>query len=249
MITFNVLTLFPEIFDALESGVVGRAKVDGLINVNKIQIRDFSLNKHKKTDDYPYGGGEGMLMTVQPVVDAWRSIGNPGRTICLTPGGKLFNQEKCIELSNHENITLVCGRYEGMDRRITKLVADEELSIGDYVISGGEFAALVVIDAVSRMIPGVLGNSMGSLKDSHSDGLLEHPQYTRPEEFKGLKVPSVLLSGDHKKIKDYRLAASIVETYKKRPDLLSKRGIGKSEAELVREMFPDFTGDIDKYII
>jgi tRNA (guanine37-N1)-methyltransferase len=248
-ITFNVLTLFPEMLTTLEHGVVGRAVETGLIDVNAIQIRDFSQDRHKRTDDYPYGGGDGMLMTPQPVVDAWESIRNPGKTICLTPRGKLFNQEKCEELSKLENITLVCGRYEGMDERIPELIADEELSIGDYVISGGEIAAMAVIDAVSRMVPGVLGNSAGSMRDSHSDGLLEYPQYTRPEEFRGRKVPPVLLSGNHAAIREYRIASAIALTLIERPDMLKARGVSKSEAETVGRMFPELVGGIGKYII
>lgn len=248
-ITFNVLTLFPEMFTSLEYGVVGRAVGNGLVNLNTVQIRDFSEDRHKRTDDYPYGGGDGMLMTPQPVVDAWDSIESPGRTIFLTPRGRLFNQDKCQELSKLKDITLVCGRYEGMDERIPALIADEEISIGDYVISGGEIAAMAVIDAVSRMVPGVLGNSAGSMRDSHSDGLLEYPQYTRPEDFRGLKVPPVLLSGNHAAIHEYRIASAIALTLMERPDMLKARGVTKSEADTVGRMFPELMGSIEKYII
>jgi len=239
---FNVLTIFPEIFAPVETGVIGRAIDSGLISLNKINIRDFSANKHKNTDDYPYGGGDGMLMTAQPVVDAFRSISNPGRTIILSPRGRLLDQEKCLELFEYDSITLVCGRYEGMDERISEMIADEELSIGDYVLSGGEIAAMIVIDSVSRLVPGVLGNENGFSRDSHYDGLLEYPQYTRPEVFEGMEVPEVLLSGNHAMIDDFRRRESLAITWKMRPDMIEKRGLDFKEIEILCEMFP---GDSD----
>jgi tRNA (guanine37-N1)-methyltransferase len=236
---FNILTIFPDIFAPVETGVIGRALGNGLIEINKINIRDYAENKHNNTDDYPYGGGDGMLMTVQPVVSAWKSIENPGRTIIMSPRGKVFDQEKCRELASLGNITLVCGRYEGMDERITEMIADEELSIGDFVLSGGEIAAMTVIDAVSRLVPGVLGNENGSSRDSHFDGLLEYPQYTRPEKYEGYDVPPVLLSGNHAFINKYRKMESLVLTWKLRPDMIEKRGLDEQEIQMLSEAFPE----------
>lgn len=245
---FNVLTIFPDIFAPVESGIMGRASEKGIIKINKINIRDFSKNKHKNTDDYPYGGGEGMLMTAQPVIDAFKQIENPGRTIYMSPKGSLLNQAKCIELSKQTNITILCGRYEGVDERIIESIVDEEISIGDYVISGGETAAMVIIDAVSRMLPGVLGNADGFANESHFDGLLESPQYTRPEEYEGKIVPAVLLSGNHALIEQFKFTTGLCETYQKRPDMLLIRGISIKEADILIEKYPDKAEDIIKYI-
>ena len=248
MNTYNVLTIFPEIFAPVESGILGRAVESGLIKINKVNIRDFSKNKHKNTDDYPYGGGEGMLMTAQPVIDAWKSLKSPGKTIFLSPKGKVLNQAKCIELAKENNITLLCGRYEGIDERIIDTIVDEEISIGDYVISGGETAAMIIIDSVSRMLPGVLGNADGHRNESHFSGLLESPQYTRPEEYEGQFVPKVLLSGNHAKIEEFKHTKSLSETYSKRPDMLKKRGISEKEAAMLLSEYPNNYNDIVKYI-
>ncbi len=248
MITFNVLTIFPDIYAPVESGILGRAADKGIIRINKINIRDFAKNKHKNTDDYPYGGGEGMLMTPQPVIDAWKSIENPGKTIFLSPKGKVLDQAKCIELANERNLTLLCGRYEGVDERIIETIIDEEISIGDYVISGGETASMILIDATARMLPGVLGNSEGPGNESHFEGLLEAKQYTRPEIYEGKAVPKVLLSGNHADIRDYKHRQSLSTTYVKRPDMLKKRGISLEEAELLKSEFPDKSKDIESYI-
>ncbi len=245
---FNVLTIFPDIFAPVESGILGRAADNGIIEINKVNIRDFSKNKHKNTDDYPFGGGEGMLMTVQPVIDAWKSLKSPGKTIFLSPKGNVLNQKKCIELSEESNITLLCGRYEGIDERIIDTIVDEEISIGDYVISGGETAAMIIIDSVSRMLPGVLGNALGYSNESHFNGLLESPQYTRPEEFEGKFVPKVLLSGNHAKIKEFKHIKSLSETYSKRPDMLKKRGISDKEAAMLLTEYPNKYDDIMKYV-
>lgn len=239
MLTFNILTIFPEIFTPVETGVLGRAADSSLLKINKINIRDFSKDNHRNTDDYPYGGGDGMLMTAQPLFDAWKSIERPGRTIILSPRGKTLDQKKSIELSKLSDITLVCGRYEGMDERVNELIADEELSVGDYVMTGGELAAMIVIDSVSRMMPGVLGNSAGGSRDSHYDGLLEYPQYTRPETFKDLSVPGVLLSGNHAKIIEYRFRESLSVTWKRRPDMIKRRGLSDNELSILMDMFPD----------
>lgn len=245
---FNILTIFPEIFAPVESGIMGRASENGIIKINKINIRDFSDNKHKNTDDYPYGGGEGMLMTAQPVIDAWRHIDKPGKTIFMSPKGSLLNQEKCIELSKEKSLTILCGRYEGIDERIIETIVDEEISIGDYVISGGETAAMIIIDAISRMLPGVLGNADGHSNESHFNGLLECPQYTRPENYEGKIVPAVLLSGNHALIELYRFKTGLCETYNKRPDMLLKRGITPEEADILAKEYPDKTEDIIKFI-
>jgi tRNA (guanine37-N1)-methyltransferase len=249
MNTFNVLTIFPDIFAPVETGIMGKAIENGLIKINKINIRDYALNKHKNTDDYPYGGGEGMLMTVQPVIDAWKSVEEPGLTLYVSPKGKVLDQAKCIELSKHKNITLLCGRYEGIDERIVESIIDEEISIGDFVISGGETAAMIIIDAVSRMLPGVLGNADGSSNESHFDGLLEAPQYTRPEVYEGKSVPNILLSGNHAKIREYRFLMSLRETFLKRPDLLKERGLTPDEAEILSIELPDEIDKIRKLVI
>lgn len=248
MITFNILTIFPEIFAPIESGIIGRAAKKGIIAINTINIRDFALDKHHNTDDYPYGGGTGMLMTVQPVLDAWRSINNPGHTIYLSPKGKKLDQNMCIKLAEFENITFICGRYEGIDERIIDSIVDEEISLGDYVLTGGEMAAMVVTDTVARMLPGVLGNECGFSDESHFNGLLEYPQYTRPEVFEDLIVPRVLLSGNHALIEQYRHVKSLAVTYERRPDMLLKRGISKEEADLLICEFPRKNNDIIKYI-
>ncbi len=248
MIRFNVLTIFPEIFEAVNCGILKKAVEKGLVSINEINIRDFSKCKHKNTDDYPYGGGEGMLLTVQPVLDAWKSIQNPGKTIYMSPKGEVLTQEKCLELSKFNDITLICGRYEGIDERIIDSVVDEEISIGDYVVSGGEIPAMILIDSVSRMLEGVLGNSDGYCNESHFDGLLEAPQYTRPEEYEGMFVPKVLLSGNHKEIEKYKFQQSLIQTYKKRPDMIKKRKLTVEEAKILIEVFPQEEIKIKKLI-
>lgn len=222
---FHVLTLFPEmIIRGFNNSITGRALSNGNLELNVVDIRDFSLDKHKKVDDYPYGGGAGMLMFCQPVYDAFKSldIKEGTRVVYLTPGGKTFNQKMAVDLSKEEEIVFLCGHYEGIDERVVESIVTDKVSIGDFILTGGELATLVMMDSISRLVPGVLGNNESYEKESFSDYLLEYPQYSRPEEFMGKKVPEVLLSGDHKKIEEYRLEESIGNTIENRPDLFVK---------------------------
>ncbi|NIP37481.1 MAG: tRNA (guanosine(37)-N1)-methyltransferase TrmD [Candidatus Dadabacteria bacterium] len=223
---FTILTLFPEMFESVfSSGVISRACEDGLLSINTHNIRDYSQDKHKIVDDRPYGGGSGMVMKPEPIAAALKDVGGVdenSKVILLSPGGKTFNNEIAKELSGHEKLIFICGRYEGIDERIKEKYVDLELSIGDYVLSGGEYAAMAIIDSVARYIPGVLGNEDSVVDESFSSGLLEYPQYTRPEEFEGSSVPEILLSGDHKKIDDWRRQKSIEKTFAKRPDLIDR---------------------------
>ena len=218
----DVLTLFPEMFDALNVGILGKAQQNKLFELNVFNIRDYSLDKHKKVDDTPFGGGAGMVMTPQPLHDAINSVDKDHNAlrIYLSPKGETLNQNLVKELATKDNIMFVCGNYEGIDQRIIDLDIDRELSIGDYVLTGGEMAAMVTINAVSRYIEGVLGNSESTNEESFSDGLLEYPQYTHPQVFEGLEVPQVLLSGNHQNIAKWRHEEQIKITKERRPDLL-----------------------------
>ena len=217
---FDVLTLFPEMFSSLEESIIGKAREKGLIEINLINIRDFSKDKHKKVDDTPYGGGAGMVMMPDVVYDAYSSIQNKNaKVIYMSPQGKVLNQEKVQELSKEESLILLCGHYEGIDQRVLDEIVDEEISIGDYVLTGGELPAMVLIDAVSRYVKGVL-NDESTQEESFSNNRLEYPQYTRPEVFRGKRVPEVLLSGHHGNIKKWRDEQSLEITKIKRPDLL-----------------------------
>ena len=222
---FDIITLFPEMFSAIrEEGVIARAMKKSLISINTWQLRDFSSNNYKNVDDKPYGGGAGMVIQVKPIRDCISKIkqSSPNtKVIYLSPQGKKLDQNLVEELATFESITMLCGRYEGIDERIIENDIDFEISIGDYVISGGELAAMVVIDAISRRLPGVLGNEV-SLKDSFTDNVLDYPHYTRPEVIDGQNVPEVLLSGNQAKIDAWRLEQSIKKTKQKRPDLLLK---------------------------
>ena len=207
--TFHVLTLFPEMFDAVfHSSMLGRAEEKGILKFNMVNIRDFAGNKHNRVDDAPYGGGRGMVMQAPPVYDAFMSIAEKlpkkPHVIHMSPKGKVFNQAKAIELSKYDELVFLCGHYEGIDQRVLDEIVDEEISIGDYVLTGGEIPAMTVIDSVSRMIDGVLSNEDSFTDESHYDGLLEYPHYTRPPVFMGREVPEVLLSGDHAKIDAWR---------------------------------------------
>lgn len=229
---FNVLTLFPEMFEGfLKTSIIGRSIENKILQVNLINIRDFSKDKHKSVDDAPYGGGPGMVMTPQPLRDAIQSINMDSHIVFLTPKGQPLNQRKVIDLSNREHITLICGHYEGIDQRIIDTYVDEEISIGDYVLTGGELGAMVVVDSVTRLLPGVLGDEDSYKEDSHYNGLLDHPHYTRPQNFDGMEVPKVLLSGHHEKIEQWRLEQSIINTYKKRSDLIEKKLDNDSDEE------------------
>ncbi len=219
---FDVLTLFPEMFETINQSILGKAIEKELIEVNLINIRDFSNDKHKKVDDTPYGGGAGMVMMPDVVYDAYKSIDTKNaKVIYMSPQGKQLNQQKVEELSKENHLIILCGHYEGVDQRVIDKIVDEEISIGDYVLTGGEIPAMVLIDSVSRYIEGVLKKE--SIKEeSFSNGLLEYPQYTRPEVFLGEKVPEVLLSGNHEKIDKWRKEKSIQITKQKRPDLIEK---------------------------
>ncbi len=217
---FDVLTLFPEMFEILNQSIIGKAIEKDLIDINLINIRDFSKDKHKKVDDTPYGGGAGMVMKPDVVYDAYQSIKDRNaKVIYMSPQGKPLNQQKVEELSKENHLIILCGHYEGIDQRVLDKIVDEEISIGDYVLTGGEIPAMVLIDSVSRYVEGVLKED--SIKEeSFSNGLLEYPQYTRPEVFEGMKVPEVLLSGHHENIEKWRKEKSLEITKKKRPDIL-----------------------------
>ena len=233
---FNVLTLFPEMFSALDESIIGRGKEKGLIDINLINIRDFSKNKHKKVDDTPYGGGAGMVMQADVVYDAYKSIKDENaKVIYLTPQGKVLNQKKVEELSKQEHLILLCGHYEGIDQRVIDKIVDEEISIGNYVLTGGEIPAMVLIDSVSRYVDGVL--SEGSIsEESFSQGILEYPQYTRPETFEGVKVPEILLSGHHKNINKWRRWEALKNTYLKRPELLENVELSDEDKEIINNI-------------
>lgn len=222
---FHVLTLFPEMIEqGLHTSILGKAMEKGCITLETTNIRDFSANKYNRVDDYPYGGGAGMVMEAEPVYRACKSveekIGKPARTVYLTPQGRVLNQTMVEELAMEEDLILLCGHYEGIDERVLEEVVTDYISIGDYVLTGGELGAMVLIDAVSRFVPGVLSNEESSQFESLQDNLLEYPHYTRPEEWHGKKVPPVLLSGDHKKIEAWRYEKSVERTKERRPDLL-----------------------------
>lgn len=237
---FDVLTLFPEMLTAyLQQGVLGRAVKRGLVDVNLINIRDFAKGTHKTTDDRPYGGGEGMVMKPGPIYRALKSVDRvDGRSpvILLSPQGKLFDQSIAWEMSGWDQLILVCGRYEGVDERIKLTCIDMELSIGDYILSGGELGAMVIVDAVSRLIPGVLGSERSNLEDSFEDGLLEYPQYTRPRVFQDKEVPEILLSGNHEKIRVWRKKESLKRTLEKRPDLLKQAKLTLEDKAILAEL-------------
>lgn len=220
---FDVLTLFPEMFEILNSSIIGRAVDKGLIDINCINIRDFSTDKHKRVDDTPYGGGAGMVMRPDYVYNAYLSIvtklSYKPKVVYMSPQGKTLNQKRVEQLAKEEHIVLLCGHYEGIDERLLEEIVDEEISVGDYVLTGGEIPAMIVIDSVSRYVDGVL-NKESVEEESFANGLLEYPQYTRPVEFMGRKVPDVLLSGNHEKIRQWRLDQSLIRTKLKRPDLL-----------------------------
>ena len=228
-----ILTLFPEMFTSvLACSILGRARAEGHITVEPVDIRPFSDKKHKNTDDYPFGGGAGMVMTPQPIVDAVRSMrtnGYTGSCIYLSPRGKPLTQQRVQALSTQESLVLLCGHYEGVDQRAIDLVVDEEISLGDFVLTGGELAAMALTDAVARYLPGVLGSELSAEEESFSDGLLEYPHYTRPRNFEGMDVPDVLLNGDHAKINAWRREQSLLATHKMRPDLLPAADITEKE--------------------
>lgn len=227
---FDVLTLFPEMFEPIKQSIIGKAEEKGIIDINLINIRNFSKNKHKKVDDTPYGGGAGMVMKADVVYDAYKSIKDKNaKVIYLTPQGNLLTQKKVQELSKKEHLILLCGHYEGIDQRVIDKIVDEEISIGDYILTGGELPAMVLIDSVSRYVEGVLSEG-STLEESFSQGILEYPQYTRPETFEGVKVPEILLSGHHENINKWRKYEALKNTYLKRAELL--KNIKLSEEDI-----------------
>jgi tRNA (guanine37-N1)-methyltransferase len=233
----DVLSLFPEMFTGVfEQSILKKARDKGVASYHVTNFRDFADNKHNKVDDYPYGGGAGMVLMPQPIFDAVdhvkkgvREDSKPPRILLMTPQGERFTQKHAENLSEEDHLIFLCGHYEGFDERIREHLVTDELSIGDYVLTGGELAAMVIIDSVVRLLPGALGNEVSAVTDSFSSGLLEHPQYTRPENFRGLKVPNVLLSGNHAKIEEWRKAESLKRTKERRPDLLDTYKLTKDE--------------------
>ncbi|KEH88646.1 MULTISPECIES: tRNA (guanosine(37)-N1)-methyltransferase TrmD [Clostridium] len=230
----DILTLFPEMFDIFNHSIIGRAIDKGILKIQSHNIRDYSMNKHKKVDDYPYGGGAGMVMTPQPIVDSIKDlkINNKGKVIFLGPRGKTFNQEIAKTLSKEKELIFICGHYEGIDERVYKYI-DEEISLGDFVLTGGEMACIPVVDSICRLVPGVLSSSESYMEESFYNGLLEYPQYTRPECFEGENVPKVLLSGHHDNIRKWRRYKSLTITKTRRPDLFKQITLSKEDKKLL----------------
>ncbi|WMJ76289.1 MULTISPECIES: tRNA (guanosine(37)-N1)-methyltransferase TrmD [unclassified Sedimentibacter] len=233
---FDIVTLFPELIDIYtRSGIIGRAVENGMFEIGINYLRDYSEDKHKKVDDYPYGGGPGMLLKPEPMFKALDSIKKHNSYIIyLSPKGNLFSQKKAKELSEKEHIVLIAGHYEGIDQRIIDKYVDEEISMGDYVLTSGELPALMIVDAVGRLLPGVLGSDESSVEESHSNNLLEYPQYTRPESYLGMDVPDILLSGHHKKIEEWRRFKQIEITLERRPDMIKDKNIIEEYNKLSR---------------
>lgn len=236
---FFVLTLFPEMIEqTLSHSIMGRAQREGFLSVEAVNIRDYTLNKQKHVDDYPYGGGAGMVMQGQPIYDAYQSLmpqAAGARVVYLTPQGRPFTQRVAEELAQEEKLVFLCGHYEGVDERVIEEIVTDEISLGDFVLTGGELAAIAVIDAVSRLVPGVLGKEESFADESFSDGLLEYPQYTRPPVFMGRAVPEVLLSGHHGNVAKWRREQALLRTAKKRPDLLEGAELTEKEWAFLRE--------------
>lgn len=244
---YHIMTLFPEFIDsATEHSIIKRAKENEIIDIKSYNIRDFSESKHKKVDDYPFGGGAGMVMSVQPIVECHEhilSVNNlekkQARTIYMSPKGETLTQKKAEELASYENLIILCGHYEGVDQRAIDMIVDEEISIGDYILTGGELGALVIIDATARLIGGVLNKEESHMDESFSNNLLEYPQYTRPREYRGLEVPEVLLSGNHKLIEQWRFEKSLEVTKERRTDLLEKldvNNLSKSDKKIYNKV-------------
>tara|TARA_Y100000816_G_scaffold282162_1_gene257516 strand:- start:407 stop:1138 length:732 start_codon:yes stop_codon:yes gene_type:complete len=234
----NIITLFPEIFKSLNYGLLGQALEREDIKIRTFNLRDHQVNKHGQVDDKPYGGGEGMVLMAEPLENALKNIpsDNIGIVINLSPQGSILSQKKAMELSTQKNITILCGRYEGIDERFISQYVDDEISIGDYILSGGEFAALTLIDTLARFIPGVIGNKKSVEQDTFSQGLLKGPVFTRPENFNSDEVPEVLLSGDHNRIREWRDNQSLIRTFKRRPDLLKDIKLTKKQKKLLEEL-------------
>ena len=238
---FHVLTLFPEmIMNGLETSILGRAAAKGIVSFEAVNIRDYTLERHGKVDDYPYGGGAGMVMQAEPIYRAYEAlvekIGKKPRVIYMTPQGKTFNQNIAEDLAKEEDLVFLCGHYEGVDERVLEMIATDYLSAGDYVLTGGELPAMMMIDCISRLVPGVLNNNVSAEFETFHDNLLEYPQYTRPEVFMGKKVPDILLSGHHANVEKWRREQSIIRTLKNRPELLEDAVLSKKEQKFLYEL-------------
>lgn len=249
----DILSLFPDMFDAtLGQSIVGRAQDDGFVDIKVTDFRQYTTDKHRHVDDTPFGGGAGMLLQAQPIFDAMDDIEQEtkdtypkGRVILMDPAGRRFDQDFAMELAQEEHLTFICGHYEGYDERIRQLVTDEA-SLGDYVLTGGELAAMVMVDATVRFVPGVLGNMSSPMGDSFSNGLLEYPQYTRPADFRGMKVPEVLTSGNHEKIREWRMRESLKRTLERRPDLLKNAKLSREQQIILQDLKLDLDPDAPK---
>lgn len=238
---FHVLTLFPEMIEqGVNTSITGRAINNGLISLNTINIRDYAGNKYGQVDDYPYGGGAGMVMQPGPVYRSYESIveniGYKPRVIYLTPQGKVFNQNMAEDFSKEKDLVFLCGHYEGIDERVLEMIVTDHVSIGDYVLTGGELPSMVMIDAISRLVPGVLNNDVSAEFESFHDNLLEYPQYTRPAEFMGKQVPDILLSGNHPKVDQWRREQSIIRTLERRPDLIEEANLTKDDIKFIKTL-------------
>ncbi len=239
---YYVLTLFPEmIYNGLNHSIIKKAIENNIININCINIRDFSNNKHNQVDDYPYGGGAGMVIKPEPVYSSYLSIKDKvkkgTRVLYMTPQGKTFNQKMAQDLSKEEDLIILCGHYEGIDERVIEEIVTDEISMGDFILTGGELPAMILIDSISRLVPSVLGKEESFLDESFSDNLLEYPNYTRPFIFNDKKVPEILLSGNHKKIEEWKKQQSLIRTYEKRPDLLEKYNMTNKEIMFLEDWF------------
>ena len=249
----DILSLFPDMFDAtLGQSIVGRAQDDGFVDIKVTDFRQYTTDKHRHVDDAPFGGGAGMLLQAQPIFDAMDAIEQEtkdtypkGRVILMDPAGRRFDQDFAMELAQEEHLTFICGHYEGYDERIRQLVTDEA-SLGDYVLTGGELAAMVMVDATVRFVPGVLGNMSSPMGHSFSNGLLEYPQYTRPADFRGMKVPEVLTSGNHEKIREWRMRESLKRTLERRPDLLKNAKLSREQQIILQDLKLDLDPDAPK---
>jgi len=234
----DILTLFPDMFASLNHSILGKARDKNIIDINVVDYRQYSGNKHNQVDDYPFGGGQGMVLKPEPIFNAVESLNKTDKTriILLCPQGERFNQKKAEELSGEEHLIFICGHYEGYDERIREYLVTDELSIGDFILTGGEFAAMTMVDSIARLVPDVLGKEESHKDDSFSTGLLEYPQYTRPKDYKGMPVPDVLTSGHHKNIEKYRMKESLRRTFIRRPDLLENYTLSDEEAKILDEI-------------
>lgn len=239
----DILTLFPDMFASLNHSILGKARDKNIIDINVVDYRQYSGNKHNQVDDYPFGGGQGMVLKPEPIFNAVESLNKTDKTriILLCPQGERFNQKKAEELSVEEHLIFICGHYEGYDERIREYLVTDELSIGDFILTGGEFAAMTMVDSIARLVPDVLGKEESHKDDSFSTGLLEYPQYTRPKDYKGMPVPDVLTSGHHKNIEKYRMKESLRRTFIRRPDLLENYTLSDEEAKILDEIKKELT--------